>query len=435
VPGEFELEIPSLLSPKYTPGGPEPVVNTTNSLSWSGSVFTETYLVRITRSSGTLNLYASSPSLSFKTIWQNLAFSTSYSWKVAACTAKNESSCQKTADGATAFSETWRFTTTGAPPSGLRALPSQGESVGIPTTLDWNEAPGAASYIYEVSRDASFANLAAQGKESISQAQVAQGLEQNTQYWWRVRTCADQEGAVCGAWSQSSLRTATLSAPQITPNQSLLTPSDTLFWQEVFGSNVYAYELTYTALGPEEVSSSCASSVGQITSSGSVNSNSALLRLQCTGNYSIRIRGCTDAECQDAGPWSSPQSFAVEQPATSGGFGLIPCGVGVDNPNTGWDERQSCGFGHALLLVRNLVDFALWKLSLIIIVLLGIATGAMVYFSFGGPELLQQIKSIWKAVGVGALILLFAWFFLNILLGLLEFDVSIFGQWSEIPLR
>ncbi|MDZ4231774.1 MAG: hypothetical protein U1C72_00800, partial [Candidatus Pacearchaeota archaeon] len=318
--------------------------------------------------------------------------------------------------------------------TGLRAVPTENGSVAIPTTLEWNDMPGAASYSYDVMQGA---NSIIRGVTSggDSRVEIGKELRQNTQYAWRVRTCADAKEEICSAWSQSSFRTAFLVAPQIIPDQTLTTPSDNLSWKTVFGASFYRYELTYAALGTEEVSSSCRNSLGKVTSRGTATGDSALLSLLCTGTYQVRIQGCTDEECKDAGPWSSQQNFSVKEPDTSGVFGLVPCGVGVNNPNTPWDERQPCGFEHMLLLVRNLIDFALWKLSLIIVVLFAIATGAMFYLSFGGSDLLAQIKSIWKAVGAGVLVLLLSWLLLNLLLGLLGFDVNIFGRWYEIPLQ
>ena len=58
-------------------------------------------------------------------------------------------------------------------------------------------------------------------------------------------------------------------------------------------------------------------------------------------------------------------------------------------------------------------------------------TGAVSYLSLGAPNTLAQIKSTWKAVIAGVLILLLAWLFLNLLLGFFGFNVGIFGNWYE----
>jgi hypothetical protein len=113
-------------------------------------------------------------------------------------------------------------------------------------------------------------------------------------------------------------------------------------------------------------------------------------------------------------------------------FSLVPCGVVIDDPDTDWDETKPCTIGHTLLLVRNLINFTLWWLVPIIVTLLLIATGAIFYFSFGGADTLAKVKSIWGTVGKGVLILLFSWLFLNFLLGVLGFNIDIFGRWTEI---
>ncbi|MBI2644351.1 MAG: hypothetical protein HYW95_02510 [Candidatus Wildermuthbacteria bacterium] len=117
---------------------------------------------------------------------------------------------------------------------------------------------------------------------------------------------------------------------------------------------------------------------------------------------------------------------------SSAQYGLVPCGTTQNNPETPWDETESCGLKHVILLVKNLLDFVLWKAVPLIIVLLAAATGAILYFSFGGPETIARAKSIWKAVGAGALIILLSWTFVNLLLGLLGYSIDIFGRWEEI---
>ncbi|MBI2098267.1 MAG: hypothetical protein HYT49_01205 [Candidatus Wildermuthbacteria bacterium] len=112
-------------------------------------------------------------------------------------------------------------------------------------------------------------------------------------------------------------------------------------------------------------------------------------------------------------------------------YGLVPCGVDRDNPETPWNETNPCGSQHLFLLLQTLLTFVLWKLTPLIIVILVVATGAIFFFQFGGPEVLAKVRSIWAAVIKGVLILLFSWLFLNFLLGIFEFNISIFGRWYE----
>ena len=113
-------------------------------------------------------------------------------------------------------------------------------------------------------------------------------------------------------------------------------------------------------------------------------------------------------------------------------YGLIPCGVIIDNPATPWNETEGCQLRHTLLLLRNVIDFTLWRLIPLVIAVLVVATGAIFFFQFGGPEVMAKVRRIWSAIFKGVLILLFSWLFLNFLLGILGFDISIFGQWYAI---
>ena len=150
------------------------------------------------------------------------------------------------------------------------------------------------------------------------------------------------------------------------------------------------------------------------------------------GEYEFNIRACIDKDCEAKGP-ETTQLLNVKSFKGSGG-GLIPCDANNDNPATTEDERKPCELKHLILLVRNRVDFALWKLSLVILIVMTAFTGFTMYTSFGGMEVAAKVKSIWKAVGVGFLILLFSWLLLNLLLGLAGFQVNIFGRWHEIVL-
>ena len=67
------------------------------------------------------------------------------------------------------------------------AYPAEGTNIaGNETKLVWNEAPFADQYIYEVAKDAAFSNVVATGKTVYNVAQVS-GLEENTDYYWRVK--------------------------------------------------------------------------------------------------------------------------------------------------------------------------------------------------------------------------------------------------------
>ena len=161
---------------------------------------------------------------------------------------------------------------------------------------------------------------------------------------------------------------------------------------------------------------------GTITFSNPTGENTEILLSQA-GVYNLTFRAADGEFTREA---------AVEMrygaPAR---YGLLPCGAIIDDPATPWHETDSCELKHLFLLVQNLLNFALWKLVPLIIAVLVVATGAIFFFQLGGPEVMAKARTIWSAVGKGVLILLFSWLFLNFLLGILGFDISIFGRWYE----
>ena len=113
------------------------------------------------------------------------------------------------------------------------------------------------------------------------------------------------------------------------------------------------------------------------------------------------------------------QSFA--QDSYNIQFGLVPCGRTSDHPATSWDETEYCQFKHFFVLLKNILDFILWRLGLIALVFLMIVTFAVSYFSLGSPNVMVKIKSIWTSAGQGYAILFFGWIILNLILRALGF--------------
>ncbi|MDP4007109.1 MAG: hypothetical protein Q8P55_00740, partial [bacterium] len=72
------------------------------------------------------------------------------------------------------------------------------------------------------------------------------------------------------------------------------------------------------------------------------------------------------------------------------------------------------------------------RVSLFVLLLLAVITGATSYFSLGGPNALARIKTVFRSFFVGFLVLVFAWTFVNIILMLFGFQFEFFGKWWEI---
>ncbi|GEM_PF-6461437 len=130
----------------------------------------------------------------------------------------------------------------------------------------------------------------------------------------------------------------------------------------------------------------------------------------------------------DDGQLSAFEEISITPPP----HGLVPCGVDRNNPDTPWNETEDCALRHTFLLIKNLIDFTLWKLVPLIVVIMVVATGAIFYFSWGSANTLATVRRIWRYIGMGVLILMFSWLFLNFFLGILGFDINVFGRWTEI---
>lgn len=155
------------------------------------------------------------------------------------------------------------------------------------------------------------------------------------------------------------------------------------------------------------------------------------------GEYFWSVRACQDRKGDRCGSWEESQRERFEivpaPPEATGG--LIPCGRQHDDTiaTPDIDESKPCGLPHFVLLLKNLLDFVLWRLALLVVAVLAVATGFFTYFSFGAPDIGVRIRALWRSLFVGYLLLLFAWFFVNLLLNLLGFRTALFGQWWQLP--
>jgi len=151
-----------------------------------------------------------------------------------------------------------------------------------------------------------------------------------------------------------------------------------------------------------------------------------------TTNAQLSQAGVYDLRLEAADGEFTRQASVEIRYGAPGRYGLLPCGAIIDDPTTSWHETDSCELKHLFLLLQTLLTFVLWKLVPLTVATLVVATGAIFFFQFGGPGVLTKVRTIWSMVGKGVLILLFSWLFLNFLLGVLEFDINIFGRWYEI---
>lgn len=205
-----------------------------------------------------------------------------------------------------------------------------------------------------------------------------------------------------------------------------------LKWDRVEGASYYQYTIDYLSKSPEEQSQNCDSLVGQkIVPITTISSNGVSPRLNCLGTYGWAVRACSDQSCTDGSEWSSLWKFNLVQGVAISG-GLVPCGRSYDDPNTDYNERDQCGLKHIFLLLKNVLDFILWRLGLIILVLLILLNGVMTYFSFGSPEAMIKVKQLLKSAISGYALILLGWCIINMILAIIGYKVDIFGRWFQI---
>lgn len=425
--GATEITPPELVNPFYDSGPPEkiPVVNLSDSLEWRRAEYqgrwSRSYFFEIREGATTVV----SPTLTksyivpFEAVWNSLSLNTTYNWRVKSCYEEEGTDCSN-------FGDPWYFKTTGAPPT-LVSPSSDAANIVIPVKLDWQDVSGAVSYYYEISGSSDFSQISATGTVEISEVSVDYPkLRMLTDYWWRVKSCANRQRNICGIWSNvrkfTTFRLPTPADPSPQSEGKFFTYDRYISWGQVIGAKAYEHTIDYIELSAEEKSDECSGLVGtKIVTSAITSSNLAYLNLECLGKYRWSVRACLDSNCQEVGDWASPWIFYFVQPTPPAKFGLVPCGRASDAPNTPWNEREACQFKHVFLLLKNILDLFLWRIGLIILVLLAIATGVVYYLSMGAPTTMAQVKSLLKSAGTGYAIILLAWIIINLILKILGY--------------
>lgn len=412
--GEATLPVPEIISPKSTEG--IPVVNFSSQLAWTslGIQGVSSYRYEI-RKDGVkvIDDFTSNSSVSFSSFWQNLDFNQVYSWKVRACWDEGGEGCEAAGSEST-------FKTTGQTPNII--TPAAGENVFIPVKIDWMDAPGALSYRYQISADAGFSQTVADGAVSSSEVLISYPtLSMETSYWWRVASCADSQGNTCGTPASGNFTALKLSSPapeNPLPKAEVDLPV-VLSWQKI--DSVY-YEYWLVSEG-ETVKREFTSDNAQHFSD-----------LEINKEYQWKVRACFEPGNEEScSAWSNQESFkAVETPPRTGAGGIVPCGRKADDPNTPYNEMESCQFFHLVIMLKNILDFILWRLGLIILAILAVATGVIYYFSMGAPQTMARVKSLLRSAMTGYVVVLFAWMITTMILAILGFEVEIFGRWWEI---
>lgn len=359
---------------------------------------------------------------------------TNYTWKVKPCSNPNVTNCED-------WSPTWHFTITGDRPN-LNIPHNNAHDLVIPVRFDWNDVEGAGSYQFQLSKD-NFATVfneitIAKSEDTPPNSEITLDdpiLEMSTQYWWRVRTCAYTDGRVCGNWSNPIRNFETF---QIQPPDNLLPDDGTLIeqdsfdisWDAVEGARAYQY-IIYDPDGVEIANKIISSNSDRLFS---------VVFTRIDAPYTWKVQACLDGACSPTkvSGYTALQGFLINfvAPPESRG-GLIPCGRKYEDPDTPcppFCERDKCQIHHLFILLRNVLEFLLFKVAFILMILLSFVAGFFFYISKGDANVIFKVRSLMKAAAIGFLIILFSWLAINLFLSAIGFKFQLFGHWWELPL-
>lgn len=121
--------------------------------------------------------------------------------------------------------------------------------------------------------------------------------------------------------------------------------------------------------------------------------------------------------------------YGKQIPVTTGG--LVPCGREWDDPNTSWDDTDSCEFCHGIMLLNQGMNF-LMKIAGVVAVLALIITGFLFITSAGNPERKNNAKTTFKWVIVGFLILFLSWLLVDFFLSAWGYLDPLGGEWNVV---
>ncbi len=418
VSDEVIVDAPNLLSPSNDPQGNNAIAWPVN-FRWSASLGANSYIFQLYNENNELLLNEIVESGSGGEEGEvirihevilprddlELDLDSLYRWRVKSCWDTIASKCEDE------WSERY-FKTTGQSPI-LEFPETDAEDVLIPLELGWQRVSGARSYVLDFN-----------GTETVvTNNRVSIGypiLRQNTFYTWSVKSCNDSQGQICGDKSETRLfRTLTLDTPD-----NLGPPSADYFsnqhnrielsWDSVLGANYY------------NLSVSCN---GDIVFSNTIQETEMSVPLECVGDNYWTVKACIDQGCEDSG--DTEEGHFVFHEGTMTGSGFVPCGLGYNNPDTPWNERESCRFSHLFIMTKIILDFLFWNLMPLILVVMIVVSGIIFYTSLGNPNVLVKIKAIWSSVGKGLVIMFFGWTAISIIMAIMGY-VGIFGPWWQV---
>lgn len=427
---DVELKLPELISPMNRTDVP---VRFPVAFEWSRVLGAKSYFFEI-KENGRVVTSTITSLPNFSLDHPPLSVNTIYQWRVRACSDFEGRRCEPRWSS-------YSFKTTGQPPR-IETMKPQGKNIPIPTFFEWEKVPGAKSYIFNIQGEDLNKELITEEPEVLLEFP---DLRQEITYTWQVRTCAIIGGKLCGEPSASqTFTTFKIKAPDnliISPHKenqpTIVFAGDNhrFLWRLL--ATAHQFEIIYRQRAADEQREKCIN-LEQQTKREIRTESSYFYPLECRGKYQWRVRGCLSRECDrigSGGSWSDWQNITLTARIAPEGFGagLIPCGRRFDNPRTQWIETNRCELKHLFVMLYLILNFFLWTIIPIALVILVVATGAMLHFSLavGTDETLPKIKELWRAAGIGLGIIFFAWIFVSWVLTIFGYQL---GLWYRIPI-
>lgn len=417
-------------------------------LTWKGSMGTASYIynvydfanpfIPIASLSGTTTI--PSASLDWDKFPAGKLLKSKYTWKVQPCWDMAATKCEPI------WSDTFNFKTTGEAP--IPVYPLTGNTTNIPVVFEWKPAMKAPIYTFQIFNVpvGAFAyqeRFPTDNKITFNYPELKQG----TTYAWRVNACVYvgianpiDGSSTCGDWSDlQEFTTFTLSAPinPVPPVGGNLLSSETLKWDSVPFAKAYQIKMFYKTKSADEVNATCVAGteIYPMAPAKIITSPSIYTDLSCLGEYEWQVKSCLDSNCLETSDWSGHYTFnLIQPPLPQGGSGIIPCGRMTDDPKTPFNERDHCQIKHLFIILSSLLDILLWQLGLLVLLILVIITGIDFYFLAGARITIINVRALWRAAGIGYLILFSAWLIVTLFLSFTGYQVQFFGHWWNIKL-
>jgi len=111
---------------------------------------------------------------------------------------------------------------------------------------------------------------------------------------------------------------------------------------------------------------------------------------------------------------------------------MVPCGLSEDDPDTNWDETDSCNLCHLWHLISNIINFISFNLAIPAATILFVAAGIIFLVAGGSEERVTLAKSIFTNTVIGLVIIFTSWLLIDTLLKSLAIG-AFHGAWSIFP--